>query len=171
MISLKNIFLFALKTLRLRQVVTIQDQSAMNVESQMSVQLILCCHQSTMYVQQYLMSRLQFFETFVTTELQFHTYKRQQICKKWHTCFALFPWQNHPMACLLLWTRSLSAVYHWWWPSISSGHCFAPAEVACSLFPLETSVATSIIKISMPFFFHDIGVWRLTFLKRVVIKM
>ena len=55
---------------------TIQDQGAMNIEPQMSVQLILCCHHSTMYVQQYLMSRLQFFEAFVTTELQFHTYKR-----------------------------------------------------------------------------------------------
>ena len=60
---------------------TIQDQGAMNVEPQMSVQLI-CCHHSTMFVQQYFMSRLQFFEAFVTTALQFHTYKRQQISKK-----------------------------------------------------------------------------------------
>ena len=79
MISLKNIFSFALRTLRLRHVMTVQDQGAMNVEPQMSVQLTLCCTHSTMYVQQYLMSRLQFFEAFVTTELQFHTYKRQQI--------------------------------------------------------------------------------------------
>ena len=53
MISLKNIFSFALRTLRLRHVMTVQDQGAMNVEPQMSVQLTLCCHHSTMYVQQY----------------------------------------------------------------------------------------------------------------------
>ena len=33
---------------------TVQDQGAMNVEPEMSVQLKLCCHHSTMYVQQFL---------------------------------------------------------------------------------------------------------------------
>ena len=60
----------------------VQDQGVMNVEPQMLVQLTLCCYHSTMYAQQYLMSRLQFFEEFVTTALQFHTYERQQNCKK-----------------------------------------------------------------------------------------
>ena len=69
MISLKNIFLFAHKTPRLRQVMIVPDQGTMNVEPQMSVQLTLYCHHSTMYTQQYLMSRLQFFEAFVTTLL------------------------------------------------------------------------------------------------------
>ena len=84
MISLKDIFLLALtcKTPRLRQAVIFKDQGAMTDKPQISVQLTLCCHHSAMYVQQYVMSRLQFFEEFVTTALQFHTYKRQQICKK-----------------------------------------------------------------------------------------
>ena len=51
----------------------VQDQDTMNVEPQMSAQLTLYCHHSTMYTQQYLMSRLQFFEAFVTTALLFHT--------------------------------------------------------------------------------------------------
>ena len=59
-----------------------QDQGIMNIEPQISVQLTLCYYLSTMYVQQYLMSRLQFFEAFVTTALQFHIHKRQQICQK-----------------------------------------------------------------------------------------
>ena len=59
-----------------------QDQGIMNIEPQMSVQLTLYCCYSTMYVQQYLMSRLQFLEAFVTTVLLFHIYKRQQICQK-----------------------------------------------------------------------------------------
>ena len=60
----------------------VQDQGTMNVEPQMSVQLMLSCYHSAMYFQQYLMSWLQFFEAFVTIALQFHTYKRQQACKK-----------------------------------------------------------------------------------------
>ena len=60
----------------------VQDQGTVNIEPQMSVQLILRGHHSIMYVQQYLMSRLQFFEAFVTAALQFHICKKQQICQK-----------------------------------------------------------------------------------------
>ena len=69
MISLKNIFLFAHKIPRLRQVMIVQDQGTMNFVPQTSVQLTLYCHHGAMYAQQYLLSRLQFFQEFVTTLL------------------------------------------------------------------------------------------------------
>ena len=80
MISLKNNFLLELETPRLRQVIIVQDQGALNIKPQMPAQLTyICCQHGTMYGKQYLMIRLQFFESFVTTALQFHTYKGQQI--------------------------------------------------------------------------------------------
>ena len=56
MISQKKYFLICIeiKTLKLMQVMIVQDQGTMNIEPHIPVKITLCCHHSTMCVLQYL---------------------------------------------------------------------------------------------------------------------
>ena len=94
-------------TPRLRQVMIGKDQGIMNIEPQMSVQLTLCCYHSTIYVRQCLMSRLQFFEAFVTIALQFHIYKVNRYVKS--DLSLLCPCKTTPW--LICWFKEESLVF------------------------------------------------------------
>ena len=120
------------------QVMIVQDQGTMNIEPQMPVKITLRCHHSTMYVQQYLLGRLIFFEAFVITlccfiylqmrcdirDLQMHCYNRSF----GSDIFLLFPCKTIPWLVYCCEEVSLSVVDHWKWPSISGG----PMLCTCS---------------------------------------
>ena len=98
--------------------------------------------QSTMCtsMQQYLVSRLRFFEAFMTTVLQFHAYKSIVTIDLSEVTYCFYSLARQSRARLVYCCEevSLSVVDHWWWLSIPSG----PVLWHCNVNP----------KISIPFF-------------------
>ena len=138
----------------------------------MSVQLTLYCCYSTMYVQQYLMSRLQFFEAFVKTALQFYIYTKDNRYVR-SGLLPLCPCKTTPWLICCFKEESLA-----FGPLVIAINSIRPnalhlqkLNILSFLWKLIVTLQCQSYKFNT--FFHHIGVWlvKVTFLKKVVIKM
>ena len=121
---------------------------------------MLWCHHSTMYVQQYLISRLQLFEEFVTTALQFHNTKDNRSVRSDIQVLLFFPCMTTPWLICCCEEVILSVVDHWWWPFIPPGPIICTCRSCLFSLSFRNLLWCCNVnrKISMPFF-HYIGVW------------